>query len=345
MSNQQHKNEEEVDLGSLFKIIGKGFSNFFNFIGDIFKGTFHFLILCLLFLRKHALKIGVVTVLGGVLGAFFHFTKPQKYGSEMLLEPNFKSARQLYNNIQFYSDLVEQKDTAKLQSVFNLTKEEAGSLKKFEIQPISVENDIISAYNSLILSVDTLTIKSYSYEEFKASFTDYDYKIHRLLVEAEKNYVFDKLDETIIESVESNKYYNRFKELLNENINKADSTYKDNLKKLDSLRIVYMKSMIEESKKETSGTSIRFGGENQKIKELEVFETYRKINSDLRNLALEKSNKYEVINVISNFQPIGYEIKGLTKNYISLFSFIGFFGMIIILLLIELNTYLNNYEK
>ena len=33
------------------------------------------------------------------------------------------------------------------------------------------------------------------------------------------------------------------------------------------------------------------------------------------NIAIEKSNKYEVINVISNFQPVGYEIKGVTKNY------------------------------
>jgi hypothetical protein len=42
MSTNQNKNEEEVDLGSLFVIIGKGFSNFFNFIVTIFKGVFHF---------------------------------------------------------------------------------------------------------------------------------------------------------------------------------------------------------------------------------------------------------------------------------------------------------------
>ena len=44
MSTKNQNNEEEVDLGSLFVIIGKGFKNFFNFIGSIFKGIFHFLI-------------------------------------------------------------------------------------------------------------------------------------------------------------------------------------------------------------------------------------------------------------------------------------------------------------
>mgnify|MGYP000982260753 CR=1 FL=1 len=38
MSTDQKNNEEEVDLGSLFVIIGRGFSNLFNFIKGIFTG-------------------------------------------------------------------------------------------------------------------------------------------------------------------------------------------------------------------------------------------------------------------------------------------------------------------
>ena len=43
------KKEEEVDLGALLIIIGKGFSKFFNFLGSIFKGIFHFFITILIF--------------------------------------------------------------------------------------------------------------------------------------------------------------------------------------------------------------------------------------------------------------------------------------------------------
>ncbi|NJN49958.1 MAG: hypothetical protein HC798_00960 [Polaribacter sp.] len=53
MANQVNKTEEEVDLGSLFKIIGKGFSNLFNFIGSIFKGIFHFIIQMLIFVKRN----------------------------------------------------------------------------------------------------------------------------------------------------------------------------------------------------------------------------------------------------------------------------------------------------
>ena len=44
MSTKKQNNDEELDLGSLFTVIGKGFRNFFNSIGNIFRGIFHRLI-------------------------------------------------------------------------------------------------------------------------------------------------------------------------------------------------------------------------------------------------------------------------------------------------------------
>jgi len=345
MSTNQKNNEEEVDLGSLFVIIGKGFSNLFNFIGNIFKGIFHFVISVLIFFKQNIIKIGVSAIIGLVVGLFIEIKSPKKYGSELLVEPNFQSARQLYNNVNYYNDLVKQKDTAALQRTFNLDIESAASLKKFEIEPLRVDRDLINSYNSLILSVDTLTIKSYDFENFQDAFTDYDYKIHKVTVIAEKNNVFDKLDSVIISSVVNNKYFNRIKVLTNENLNRTDSLYRENLTQIDSLRRVYMRVMIEESKKQTAGTNIDLGGDKRTTKELELFETNRKINFDLKSIALEKSRKYEVINVISNFQSIGYEIKGIAKNYSFVLASLSTMGMILVLLLMQLNKYLENYKK
>ena len=262
-----------------------------------------------------------------------------------MLEPNFKSTRQLYNNVNYYNDLVKQKDTASLQKIFNTDIAVAASLKKFEIAPIPIDSDIIDSYNSLILSVDTLTIKSYDYKDFKASFTKYDYKFHKVTVKAEKNDVFDKLGGVIISSVVNNNYFNRIKTITNKNLNRTDSLYRQNLIQVDSLRNVYMKVLIEESKKQTSGTSIDLGGQKSKTKEIDLFETNRKINQDLEEIAIRKSTEYDVINVISNFQPIGTEVKGVTKNYIFLLGSLGGALMIFWLLLRQLNTYLENYKQ
>ena len=346
-TNQQNKtNEEEVDLGSLFVIIGKGFKNFFNFIGSIFKGIFDFFITILIFLKDNFLKIGTALVIGGILGFFLETSKPTTYGSELVLQPNFKSTRQLYNNVNFYNDLVKQKDTATLQKVFQLDKETAASLQKFTIEPVRLHTDIINAYDELILEVDTLTIKSYKFDSFENSFTDYDYNFHKITVIAEKNDVFSKLDDVIISSVVNNKYFKKFKELTNENLNRKDSLYRKNLTQLDSLRMVYMQVMLEEAKNKTAGTSIDLGSSDKRsTKELELFETNRKLNKDLEEISEEKSKNYEIINVISNFQPVGYEIKGVTQNYVFLMALAAASIMILILLLIKLNKFLENYKK
>ena len=345
MSTNQKENEEEVDLGSLFVIVGKGFSKLFNFIGNIFKGIFHGVISILIFLKNNIKKIGIAAFIGLLLGVFLEIKKADTYEAELLLAPNFKSTRQLYNNVNYYNDLVKQKDTASLQKIFNLDKNVAASLKEFEIEPLKMDIDIINAYDDLILSVDTLTIKSYEYRDFKDSFTEFDYKVHKVTVRAEKNDVFDKLEDVIIFSVANNNYFKRLKKLTNENLNRTDSLYRQNLTQVDSLRKVYMEVMLEEAKKRTAGTTIDLGGDKNTTKELELFETNRKINADLEDISTQKTTKYEIINVLSSFQPIGREIKGVTKNYAFLFSFLGVGLMVVFLLTKQLNGYLNNYTK
>ncbi len=61
MTKESQPKEEEIELGSLFIIIGKGFSNLFRFIGKIFKGFFHFFILLLLFLKDNLIKLAIAT--------------------------------------------------------------------------------------------------------------------------------------------------------------------------------------------------------------------------------------------------------------------------------------------
>lgn len=345
MAKEPQTENEEIELGSLFIIIGKGFSNLFRFIANIFKGIFHFFILILLFVKNNIIKLAIATIIGAVGGSFIEFNKVVTYGADLQVQPNFKSSRQLYNNVNYYNDLVKQKDTISLSKAFKISTKAASTLKKFEIFPIKNGNDLLTSYDDLILSVDTLTAKSYSFANFKTTFTDYDYKVHNIHVIASKNDIFSKLDQVIISSVVDNQFFNKVKVLTNENLNRTDSILKQNLTQLDSLRKVYMTVLIEKAKKENSGTNIDLGSSKKTTKELELFTTSREINSDLKDITKDRSENSEVLNVISNFQPIGYEIKGIDNNYGFLAAGLGFVLMVLFLLLKQLNVYLNNYKK
>ena len=50
-------NNEEVDLGLLFKLIGKSFDRFFKFIGSIFNKLFLAFVWMVFFIKKHFIKI------------------------------------------------------------------------------------------------------------------------------------------------------------------------------------------------------------------------------------------------------------------------------------------------
>jgi hypothetical protein len=345
MSTNQKNNEEEVDLGSLFVIIGKGFSNFFNFIGNIFKGIFHYFISILIFLKENFVLIGSGALVGLVAGFILELNSTDTFESSMLVAPNFKSAQQLYNNVNYYNDLVKQKDTARIQKTFNLDKETAASLKKFSIKPIVNENDIINAYNDFVLEVDTATVSSYTFNTFKATFTGLDYKVHEIHVISEKNNVFNKLSDAILSSVVENKYFNRVKKLSNENLDRIDVMYRENLLQIDSLRRVYMQVMLAESKKESTGTNIDLGSEKNTTKELQLFDTNRRINKDIQKITVDKSQNYEVINLLSNFQPIGSEIKGVIQNKAAQLAALGAVLMILLLSLIKINKYLVHFKK
>lgn len=345
MSDIKKNNEEEVDLGSLFVIIGKGFEKLFRFIRNFFSRLFNFFIQLLLFLKANLIKIGIGALIGALVGFSLELTNDTKYIGNLHVQPNFESTRQLYNNINYYNDLVKQEEVILLAKTFQINKEEAASLKKFEIVPIINENDILTSYDELILSVDTLTVRSYSFEKFKNMFTDFDYKIHDISVQASKNDVFSKLDQTIIESITDNKYFETLKKINTENLSTTEKLIRKNLSQVDSLHHLYKKVLLEESKKTTSGTNIDLGKSIGSSKELALFKTNRELNKDLKDVSENLTEKSEIINVISNFQPIGHEIKEIKKNKGFQFAALGAILVLLTLVLLQVNNFLESYKN
>ena len=345
MSTAKNKKEEEVDLGSLFTVIGNGFRNFFNFIASIFKGIFHKLILILIFFKLHFVKFTIAVLLGGIVGFFLEKNKEIKFSSNLIVKPNFESTQLLYENINYYNDLVKQQNTKHLASIFKIDSSRAASLRKFEITPLTNSNDIINAYDKFILDVDTLTVKSYDFQNFEASFTDYDYLVHNIEVKATVSDIFKELENTIINSIEKNTFFTKIKNLTKENLNTKDSILKANFIEVDSLRNVYMRAIIEGAKNNSNGTNIDLGGESNATKENDLFEIDRKIIYDLSQTYQDIAAKSDVINIISNFKSVGSEIKGITKNLIFIMAALAFLLTLFFILLLDLNKYLENYKK
>ena len=194
MSNQQPVNSnsssEEVDLGQLFQMIGNGFKKFFNFIGNIFKGIFKIIIHFLLFIQKHFIMFAIAGVVGLAIGVYLDIIKEPKYISTMVVEPNFNSVQQLYNNVNFYNELAISEDSTALAEALDITRSEAGHIKMFSVESYSDENQKVQLFDKFVRSLDTTTQKAIDMEKYLLNFNSLDARFHTISVTATNNSTF-----------------------------------------------------------------------------------------------------------------------------------------------------------
>ncbi len=344
MSTNQTSNEE-VDLGSLFKVIGKGFKNLFIEIGKFFSKVFHYFVVLLLFIRNNALKLGLAILIGAIAGLVLDLTQPPKYFSKMIVEPNFKSAQQLYNNISFYDELVDQKDFTLLSETLNISLDEAKNLKEFKIKPIKNDNEKYELFDDFIETIDTATIRKINIREFKNNFTNFDYKYHEITVVSLSGSVFEKLGTPIINSIESNSYFKNQKRINDANLLQNEQVLVKSLKEVDTLRRIYNEVLITEARKTETGTNITLAQGVKKTEEIELFNESLKLNEELIDNNKERAETTEILNIVSTFNKLGIKERSILKKKTFLLATGTGLVMLIYILLLQLNAFLLNYKK
>ncbi|WP_421808367.1 hypothetical protein [Flagellimonas sp.] len=342
----QQNNSDEIDLGQLFQMIGRGFQKFFNFIASIFKGIFHLIMLFLLFVQKNIVVIGAALIIGGVGGFVLDSITPEKYISRMVVEPNFNSVQQLYNNIAFYNDLAKAQDSIALATALNITEHEAASIKEIFTDSYSDENQKIKLFDQFIKELDTTTIKAIDYENYLKNFNSMDARFHQISLISTNNRVAKKAQPAIISSISVNEYFKLQKRINDENLKLQEEIYKNQLTEIDSLQSLYRTVLVKEADKPMQGTSINLaeGGES-KGRELALVQEKDVLKEKLVELNEERANKSTIINVISDFPTRGVELKGIWNSYkfkLPIFLLILVLG---VLALLELNRYLKTYNQ
>lgn len=345
LRNNQLPNEE-VDLGQLFNAIGRLFSRLYRFIGRIFTGLFGVVVLFLLFIQKHFVKLVAVVVVGVILGTILDLKKQPLYISTMVIEPNFNSVQQLYNNVGFYNELAKAKDSLSLSEALNITTKEAISIKNFSVESYSDENQKIVLFDRFVRSLDSTTKKAIDMKAYLKNFNSFDARFHTISVTASDNTVAKKIQPAIISSISNNSYFNLQKNISDSNIKLQDSLYKKQIAEIDSLQALYKKVLLKEAERAIQGTNISLGetGE-QNNKELSLINKMDELKLGLVELNNERGNKSSILNVISDFPRKGVRDSGILKSNKFLIPVLFLIVTALVLLLLSLNKYLKNYRR
>tara|TARA_R110002049_G_scaffold2365_2_gene17272 strand:- start:28895 stop:29944 length:1050 start_codon:yes stop_codon:yes gene_type:complete len=342
----QPQESEEVDLGQLFKLIGNAFDRFFRFIGNIFKGIFNLFILFLLFIQKHIIKFAIIGFVGLAIGIYLDSIKETRYISTMVVEPNFNSIQQLYNNVEFYNELAQAEDSTGLAEALSISSKEASSIKEFHVESYSDENQKVQLFDKFVRNLDTITQKTIDMESYLKNFNSYDARFHTVFVMATDNSIAKKLQPSIINSISGNTYFNLQKEISDKNIELQEDIYNKQITEIDSLQLLYKRVMLKEADQPMRGTNISLGENGGKDnKELSLINKMDELKSNLVRLNEERANKSSILNVISDFPRKGAKEKGFLKSNKFFVPFSLLIITFLILALLSLNSFLKNYKK
>ena len=127
MAEQQHnQSNDEIDLGQLFQLIGRGF----NQLGLGFLRLF-------LYLKKRALILGGLVILGVAVGFGLNQITEEKKKIEVIVRPNLDSENYLYDVVAEIESNIKAKDT----TFFKDLGIEGVDLVQFEISVNPIEAD------------------------------------------------------------------------------------------------------------------------------------------------------------------------------------------------------------
>jgi hypothetical protein len=345
-------NSEEIDLGQLFKVIGKGFYNFFNFIGKIFIGGYKVLLLLLIHFFKRKYWYAGAFIIGLLVGLIIDETQEKEYGANMFIETNFNSSRQVYENIkQFHQLAYEDKDTLELSKRLKITPQEASKLKGFYIEPDIDENELAKMYSKFYTQLDSVSRVETGYKKYQASLTPYNFNIHKIGVASTDKSIYKKIEEAFINGISGNTYLNELVEVNRLNLEKKDQTLLNEARKTDSLLNEYLKIRIKESEKELvpgAGTNLYMGNaesNNLIVNETNIIDKILLLEAERRTINKDKVTQKNVINVLANFPESGYDTSNWYDEMKFLLPLILFTLTLLIFTLTGVGKYLDKESK
>ncbi|MEM6894834.1 MAG: hypothetical protein AAF554_14165 [Bacteroidota bacterium] len=317
---QQNQSNDEIDLGQLFQLVGRGF----NRLGVGFLKLF-------LYLKKKAFILAGLVILGVTIGFGLNQITEEKKKIEVIVKPNLDSENYLYDVVAEIQSNIKSKDT----TFFNNLGISVTDLSQFKISVSPIGQD-----NSKKVDMDYLELL----EKFQnnTQFSDVirteitkqsalNHRIEFLFKDAREGQGFA---EKVMAYINSSEYFKELIKISNEN---AQIRIKENdflIQQIDSLIFGYAQSLGKNNTAISEGKLLLNNDEPLDITGLLQLKNSLIRNSAKQKIELQKSK--EIINVL-NFGNTQQVVKSFFGKRLVLIPVI----LILLFLLVEFIIYIN----
>lgn len=339
---------DEVDLGQLFKIIGQLFKSLFNFFKSILNDLFRVAIYSLKPFVKNIKMVSAILIIAALMGVFLEKYSKTIYTSDMLVRPYFDSKYQLANNIDYFNTLVDEGNISELSRVFEIDSSESASLLGFEIEiGPQTKNDIIKEYDGFLKTIDSTLATTITYDDFIENRDILNGSTFRITAESSASDVFGKLENGFNKTFENN-YSKKNKTLRDSSILIEKKKLLRDLKRIDSIQKIYLEVIKTESEKESvilSNGDMTVSQEKTTTREYELLQEEMKIRNELTALDEKQITESDFYDVLSSFEDVGGVKKvSIYLRYPVLFPLIAFGLMILTFVVYKTFYFIKEYE-
>ncbi len=285
---KQNNPSDEIDLGQLFKLIGKGFNR-------IFIGLLRFF----LYIKKNIFILIGLGVLGILAGYGLKQISSAKMKTEVIVRPNIESKDYLYDVVAE----IEANIKAKNKAFFEPLDIEIEALKGFEITVVSLgdkksklEDEL--KYLELLRGLDVSGAVS---DVVRNEILSRNSLNHKITFSYKDNALGYESAKKLMEYINSNPYFNELIEVYLDNAENRIQENKALIKQLDELITQYSSNLAAEENRKSESRIVLENEEQLDIREL--FDLKNELIQDIELKNLELKTRENAIKVINFGQP------------------------------------------
>ncbi|RNC92277.1 MAG: hypothetical protein ED555_04040 [Allomuricauda sp.] len=317
---KQTKNNtsDEIDLGQLFQMIGKGLENLFKRFLRLF-----------VFLKKNALILIGLALLGGAAGYGLKQITSEKMKTEVIVRPNIESKDYLYDVVAEIGANIKAKDT----DFFDPMGIDINGLKGFEIQIESMGNkkgklEDELKYLELLKGLDISRSYADVVRDEILSRNSLNHKITFFYKEGTKGY---ESAEKLMDYINSNPYFNELIEVYLKNATDRIKNNEDLIEQLDKLIGQYSANLANQENGSSNTDRIILDGEEE-MDIRALFDLKNDLIRDIESKKVELKTRENAIKIINFGRPQEVVIPFFGKTLVLLpLLFIGAFVLLSIL--------------
>ncbi|SEL83549.1 hypothetical protein SAMN04488008_10616 [Maribacter orientalis] len=319
-SPKTQNSSDEIDLGQLFHLIGKGFNAIFRFFLRVF-----------LYLKKNIFILIGLVILGLVIGYGLNKIISKRLKIEVIVKPQLESKNYLYDVINEVQSNISAKDSVFFKSI-GIEKIDFSGLEvtiSRVVEDVNSESDI--KYLELLQSFENTDAISDIVRAELQNKSSFNHQITFYYKNAEfgKDFV-----NKILEYINSSKYYNGILEVYRSNAAYRIKEDEYLLKQVDEIISNYTNSLASKSNNTVSERIVLDNQEQVNI--ADIFEYKTGLIRDIETKKLELIERTEPVSIINLGQPQEEHKSFFGKNIVLIpFIFILVFFIISILLFLN----------